>query len=36
MGALDEAAMLVARSDEPQTREEVAAALARLLDAMRA
>jgi hypothetical protein len=36
MGALDEAAMLVARSDEPQTREEVATALGRLLDAMRA
>jgi AcrR family transcriptional regulator len=35
MGALDEAAMLVARSDDPQTREQVAAALGRLLDAMR-
>ena len=35
MGALDEAAMLVARSDDPQTREEVAAALRRLSDAMR-
>ena len=35
MGALDEAAMLVARSDDPQTREQVAAALHRLSDAMR-
>jgi AcrR family transcriptional regulator len=35
MGAMDEAAMLVARSDDPQTREQVAAALGRLLDAMR-
>jgi AcrR family transcriptional regulator len=35
MGALDEAAMLVARSDDPETREQVAAALGRLTDAMR-
>jgi len=35
MGALDEAAMLVARSDDPNTRREVAAALSRLMEAMR-
>jgi AcrR family transcriptional regulator len=35
MGALDEAAMLVARSDDPRTREQVSAALRRLSDAMR-
>jgi AcrR family transcriptional regulator len=35
MGALDEAAMLVARSNDPRTREQVAAALRQLSDAMR-
>ena len=37
MGALDEAAMLVGRSDDPEkTRTEVAATLASLLDGLRA
>jgi hypothetical protein len=37
IGALDEIAMLVARSDEPErTREEVRATLVTLLEAVRA
>jgi hypothetical protein len=36
MGALDEAAMLVARADDPRaTKAEVTATLDRLLDALR-
>ncbi len=36
MGALDEAAMLVARSDDPALRDEVTAVLGRLLESLRA
>ncbi len=36
MGALDEAAMLVARSEGPQPREQVTAVLDRLLESLRA
>jgi AcrR family transcriptional regulator len=35
IGALDEAAMLVARSEDPGAREEVTAVLERLLDSLR-
>ncbi|MGZ8665709.1 MAG: TetR/AcrR family transcriptional regulator, partial [Solirubrobacterales bacterium] len=35
MGAMDEAAMLVARSEDPAVREEVTAVLERLLESLR-
>ncbi len=35
MGAMDEAAMLVARSEDPTVREEVTAVLERLLESLR-